>query len=162
MNWLLIGFTAVMTGFVLFVRFTDLIKYRKFLREFFERNAETEILIEDKRTIWLFGSMAVLASVFAFLVEGALVERIALSVLFLFLVVSEGANAWMNSRLYSSSKEFLYGLMYERYRSIKTYKTKGKRKTILFTLKNEEHIIPNEIAKLIQAQQKLLKEAKKS
>ncbi len=162
MNWLLIGFTAIMTGFVLFVRFTDLVKYRKFLREFFERNPQTEILFDDKKVIWLFGALAVFAAAFAFFVEGVLLERIALSVLFLFLVLSEGANAWMNSRLYSSSKEFLYGLMYERYRSIKTYKAKGKRKTILFTLKNEEYVIPNEIAKIIQMQQKHIKESRKS
>jgi hypothetical protein len=162
MNWLLIGFTAVMTGFVLFVRLTDYLKYQKLTKTFFERNPDFEILLEDKKTVWLLFILGGFASSFAFIVEGPLYERIALAALFLFLVASEGVNAWMNSRLYSSSKEFLYGLMYERYRSIKTYKAKGKRKTILFTLKNEEYVIPNDIVKIIQAQQKQLKSAKKS
>ena len=151
-----------MTGFVLFVRVTDYLKYQKSLRSFLEKNPEFEILIEDKKTVWLLIVLGVFASSFAFIVDGPLYERVALAVLFLFLVASEGVNAWIHARLYSSSKEFLYGLMYERYRSIKTYKAKGKRKTLLYTLKNDEYVIPNDIAKIIQTQQKHLKEAKKS
>ena len=67
----------------------------------------------------------------------------------------------MGSKLYSSDKEFLYGQAYDRYRSIKTYKAKGKRNTFIVTLKNEEYLVPNHIAELIQKQVKEIKNSKK-
>jgi hypothetical protein len=161
-SWILIGFTSVMTGFVLFVRFTDLLKHQKLRREFFDQNADVEKLIHNNKTLIIYALSALAAGSFAFFVEGNLIERIVLSVLFFLLVISEGMNAYIHSTLYSSSKAFLYGVVTERYRSIKTFKPKGKRKSILFTLRNQEHTLPNDVALALQAQQKQAKLSKKS
>ena len=161
-NWILIGLTSVMTGFILFVRFTDWVKHRQLKRIFFEQNPDHEVVLQKDKTIWIYAGSAVFAAGFALMVDGDIFERIVLSSLFFFLVVSEGVNAWIHSALYTSSKGFFYGLMSERFRSIKTFKAKGKRKQILYTLKNQEYIIPNAVAKAIQLQQRNLKNAKKS
>ena len=84
-----------------------------------------------------------------------------MAVIFSVLCLSEATSAWMNGRLFSSDKEFMFGTAYDRYRSIKTYKAKGKRNTIIVTLKGEEFTVPNKVAELIQNKVKLIKTSKK-
>jgi hypothetical protein len=161
MNWVLIGITAVLTVFIIVIRFSEVIKYRKNVRDFNEKNKDVVVLYHDKKSIYLFFALAVVVFVVSIFVEGDLLERISMSVVFSVLVLSEAANAWMGSKLYSSDKEFLYGQAYDRYRSGKTYKAKGKRNTFIVTLKNEEYLVPNHIAELIQQKVKEIKNSKK-
>jgi len=161
MNWVLIGITAVLTVFIIVIRFSEVIKYRKDVRVFKEKNKDVVVLYHEKRNVYLFLALAIVVFVVSLVMEGELLERVSMSVVFAVLVLSEAANAWMGSKLYSSDKEFLYGQAYDRYRSIKTYKAKGKRNTYIVTLKNEEYLVPNHIAELVQNKVKEIKNSKK-
>ena len=160
-NYILIEITAVLTAFIVFIRFTEVIKYNHNVRVFHEKNKDVAILYHDKKNIYIFLALAVVVTVVTIFMEGSLLERVLMAVVFSILVISEAANAWMSSKLYASDKEFLFGQAYDRYRSIKTYKPKGKRNTYIVTLKNEEYLVPNHIAELIQQKVKEIKNSKK-
>ena len=161
MNWTLIGITASLTLFIIILRIREFRRFRRLLLTFKEKNKNFEILYHNKRNIYLFMAMGVLVFSVSLFVEGDIYERLSMAVIFTILVLAEGFTAWMNATLYSSDKEFLFGLINDRYRSIKTYKLKGKRNTIIVTLKNEELVVPNSIAGLIQNKQKEIKNSKK-
>jgi hypothetical protein len=161
MNWILIGITTVLTIFILVIRFSEVIKYRSNVRGFKEKNKDFEILLDNKKNIYMFLALSVVVFAVSLFVEGELYERISMAVIFAILCLSEAASAWMNSRLFSSDKEFLFGPAYDRYRSIKTYKAKGKRNTIIVTLKGAEYIVPNPVSELIQSKVKEIKNSKK-
>ena len=126
-----------------------------------EINKNFEILYHNKRNIYLFMAMGVVVFTVSMFVDGDIYERLSMAVIFTILVLAESFSAWMNATLYSSDKEFLFGLANDRYRSIKTYKAKGKRNTIIVTLKNEELVVPNPIAEMIQNKAKEIKNSKK-
>lgn len=161
MNWVLIGITAALTIFIIFLRVGEVRRYQVSLRTFKEKNKDFEILYHNKRNIYLFMAMGILVFTVSMLVEGEFLERLSMAVIFTILVLAESFSAWMNATLYSSDREFLFGLVNDRYRSIKTYKAKGKRNTIIVTLKNEELVVPNPIADLIKTKQKDIKNSKK-
>lgn len=161
MNWLLIGITTVLTIFIVVLRFSEVIKYRRNLRIFHEKNKDVSVLYHEKKNIYLLLALAVVVFVISLFVEGDILERVSMSVVFSILVLSEAANAWMNSKLFSTDKEFLFGMAYDRYRSIKTYKPKGKRNTFIVTLKGEEYLVPNRVAEIIQQKVKEIKNSKK-
>lgn len=161
MNWLLIGITTVLTIFIVVLRFSEVIKYRRNLRIFHEKNKDVSVLYHEKKNIYLLLALAVVVFVISLFVEGDILERVSMSVMFSILVLSEAANAWMNSKLFSTDKEFLFGMAYDRYRSIKTYKPKGKRNTFIVTLKGEEYLVPNRVAEIIQQKVKEIKNSKK-
>jgi len=160
-NWVLMGITAVLTIFIIVIRLSEVIKYRNNVKVFYEKNKDVEVVFNNKRNIYMFVGLAFIVSLFSFFVEGSITERISMSVIFAVLCISEAFSAWMNSRMFSSDKEFLYGIVYDRYRSIKTYKPKGKRNTIILTLKNDEYIVPNHVAELVQNKVKGIKNSKK-
>ena len=161
MNWLLIGITTVLTIFIVVLRFSEVIKYRRNLRIFHEKNKDVSVLYHEKKNIYLLLALAVVVFVISLFVEGDILERVSMSVVFSILVLSEAANAWMNSKLFSTDKEFLFGMAYDRYRSIKSYKPKGKRNTFIVTLKGEEYLVPNRVAEIIQQKVKEIKNSKK-
>ena len=161
MNWVLIGITAVLTIFIIFLRIGEVRRYQVSLRTFKEKNKDFEILYHNKRNIYIFMAMGVVVFTVSMFVDGELLERLSMAVIFTILVLAESFSAWMNATLYSSDREFLFGLVNDRYRSIKTYKAKGKRNTIIVTLKNEELVVPNPIADLIKTKQKDIKNSKK-
>ncbi len=161
MNWILIGVTTVLTIFILVIRFSEVIKYRHNVRLFHEKNSVVEVLYNNKQSLFMFLGLAVVVFVVSLFVEGEIFERVSMAVIFSVLCLSEATSAWMNGRLFSSDKEFMFGTAYDRYRSIKTYKAKGKRNTIIVTLKGEEFTVPNKVAELIQNKVKLIKTSKK-
>ena len=161
MNWILIGITAALTIFIIILRVGEVRRYQKSLVTFKEKNRNFEVLYHSKRNIYLFMVMGVVVFTVSMFVEGDIFERLSMAVIFTTLVLAESLSAWMNATLYSSDKEFLFGLVNDRYRSIKTYKAKGKRNTIIVTLKNEELVVPNSIAEMIQNKQKEIKNSKK-
>ncbi len=161
MNWLLIGITAVLTIFIVVIRFSEVIKYNHNVRLFKEKNKDTVLLFDNKRNIYIYLAVAIVVFVVSLVIEGDFLERILMAVIFTILVLSEAANAWMSSKFYSSEKEFLFGQAYDRYRSIKTYKPKGKRNTFIVTLKGEEYLVPNHISELVQHKVKEIKNSKK-
>ncbi len=161
MNWTLIGITAALTIFIIVLRIGEVTRYKKSLVVFKEKNKNFEILYHSKRNIYLFMAMGVVVFTVSMFVDGDIYERLSMAVIFTILVLAESFSAWMNSTLYSSDKEFLFGLINDRYRSIKTYKAKGKRNTIIVTLKNEELVVPNPIAEMIQNKAKEIKNSKK-
>jgi hypothetical protein len=67
----------------------------------------------------------------------------------------------MNSRVYASSKEFIYGTITERFRSLKTFTPKGKRQTVITTLSKGVYTVPNAVATAIQTKIATQKNAKK-
>lgn len=161
MNWTLIGITAALTIFIIVLRIGEVRRYQLSLAAFKEKNKGFEILYHNKRNIYLFMAMGVLVFTVSMFVDGDIFERLSMAIIFTILVLAESFSAWMNSTLYSSDKEFLFGLINDRYRSIKTYKAKGKRNTIIVTLKNEELVVPNAIAEMIKNKQKDIKNSKK-
>lgn len=161
MNWTLIGITAALTIFIIVLRIGEVTRYKKSLEIFKEKNKGFEILYHNKRNIYLFMAMGVLVFTVSMFVDGDIFERLSMAIIFTILVLAESFSAWMNSTLYSSDKEFLFGLINDRYRSIKTFKAKGKRNTIIVTLKNEELVVPNAIAEMIKNKQKDIKNSKK-
>ena len=161
MNWILIGITAALTIFIVVLRIGEVRRYQLSLATFKEKNKNFEILYHNKRNIYLFMAMGVVVFTVSMFVDGDIYERLSMAVIFTILVLAESFSAWMNATLYSSDKEFLFGLVNDRYRSIKTYKAKGKRNTIIVTLKNEELVVPNAIAEMIQNKAKEIKNSKK-
>lgn len=161
MNWILIGITAALTIFIIVLRIGEVRRYQLSLAAFKEKNKNFEILYHNKRNIYLFMAMGVVVFTVSMFVDGDIYERLSMAVIFTILVLAESFTAWMNATLYSSDKEFLFGLVNDRYRSIKTYKAKGKRNTIIVTLKNEELVVPNPIAEMIQNKAKEIKNSKK-
>ncbi|HCT62906.1 MAG TPA: hypothetical protein DIC19_02260 [Erysipelotrichaceae bacterium] len=161
MNWTLIGITAALTIFIIVLRIGEVRRYQLSLAAFKEKNKGFEILYHNKRNIYLFMAMGVLVFTVSMFVDGDIYERLSMAIIFTILVLAESFSAWMNSTLYSSDKEFLFGLIHDRYRSIKTYKAKGKRNTIIMTLRNEELVVPNAIAEMIKNKQKDIKNSKK-
>lgn len=161
MNWTLIGITAALTIFIIVLRIGEVRRYQLSLATFKEKNKNFEILYHNKRNIYLFMAMGVVVFTVSMFVDGDIYERLSMAVIFTILVLAESFTAWMNATLYSSDKEFLFGLVNDRYRSIKTYKAKGKRNTIIVTLKNEELVVPNPIAEMIQNKAKEIKNSKK-
>ena len=161
MNWILIGITAALTIFIIVLRIGEVRRYQLSLATFKEKNKNFEILYHNKRNIYLFMAMGVVVFTVSMFVDGDIYERLSMAVIFTILVLAESFSAWMNATLYSSDKEFLFGLVNDRYRSIKTYKAKGKRNTIIVTLKNEELVVPNAIAEMIQNKAKEIKNSKK-
>ena len=161
MNWILIGITAALTIFIIVLRIGEVRRYQLSLATFKEKNKNFEILYHNKRNVYLFMAMGVVVFTVSMFVDGDIYERLSMAVIFTILVLAESFSAWMNATLYSSDKEFLFGLANDRYRSIKTYKAKGKRNTIIVTLKNEELVVPNAIAEMIQNKAKEIKNSKK-
>jgi hypothetical protein len=160
-NWVLMGITAVLTIFIIVIRLSEVVKYRNNVKVFYEKNKDVEVLFNNKRNIYVFIVLAFVVFTISLFVEGSMVERLSMAVIFAVLCFSEAFSSWMNSRMFSSDKEFLYGMVYDRYRSIKTYKAKGKRSTIILTLKNDEYIVPNNVAELVQNKVKGIKNSKK-
>jgi len=160
-NWVLLGITSVLTIFIIVIRVSEVIKYRNNVKVFYEKNKDVDVLFNNKRNIYMFVGLAFIVSIFSFFVESSITERISMSIIFAVLCISEAFSAWMNSRMFSSDKEFLFGMVYDRYRSIKTYKAKGKRNTIIITLKNDEYVVPNNVSELIQSKVKEIKNSKK-
>jgi len=160
-NWVLMGITSVLTIFIIVIRLSEVIKYRNNVKVFYEKNKDVEILFNNKRNIYMFVVLAFVVFTISLFVEGSVVERFSMAIIFAVLCISEAFSAWMNSRLFSSDKEFMYGIVYDRYRSIKTYKPKGKRSTIILTLKNDEYVVPNLVAELVQNKVKGIKNSKK-
>lgn len=161
MNWILIGVTTALTIFIMVIRFSEVIKYRNNVKVFYEKNKDVEILYNNKQSIYMFLVLAVVVVIISFVISGELYERISMAIIFAILCLSEAASSWINGRLFSSDKEFLFGQSYDRYRSIKTYKAKGKRNTIIVSLKGDEYIVPNKISELIQNKVKEIKNSKK-
>lgn len=159
-NLVMIGISTVLVAFIIFMRVADIIKYRKELDEFKETEKDVELIYENKRTIWFLLIAAVMVGAFSLAMEGGLFERVALSVIFALALLSEAMNAWMNSRLYASSKQFRYGLWQEKFRSVKAFKPKGKHRVVISNLRNEEHTVPKLIADKIEEQMKLNKKKK--
>lgn len=160
-NWLLIGVTAVMTVFITYMRVNDYLKHKALLKEVRDRGVELEIIHQDKRLMSIYAGMTVFVLVMSMLLEGELMEKIAMAVTFSVLIGTEIVSAWMNSRVYASSKEFIYGTITERFRSLKTFTPKGKRQTVITTLSKAVYTVPNNVAAAIQAKIASQKNAKK-
>lgn len=160
-NWLLIGITTVMTGFIIFMRVSEYLAHQKVLNELKAKGAELTVLIEDKKTVWMYSGMTVLVLVASWMVTGDIIERLSMSVVFSLLIGSEVLNAHVQSRLYANAREFVYGQVHERFRSIKGYEAKGKRMTTVKLLNKETVVLPNEFANSLKTHVQSIKDTKK-
>lgn len=161
-NWLLIGVTAAMTLFILFVRGTEFFSHRKLLKEINSKGEALEISYQNFNSLYAYAIMAVVVFVASMFMGGDLFERIVMSIIFVLLIGSEVLSAYVNARLYTNTKEYLYGINHDRYRSIKSYEAKGKRSTYILKLNKEKSLVPNEVAEVLKATIEAHKKSKKA
>lgn len=160
-NWLLIGITSVMTGFIVFMRITEYMAHQKALRTYQEKGTQLKVLFEDKKTIWMYVGMTVLVLAASWIIEGSLLERLTMSVVFALLIGSEVLNAMAQSKLYVSTKEFVYGQYHEKFRNIRSYEAKGKRSTKIHAMNKVEILLPNAYAEALKNYIQSIKDTKK-
>lgn len=160
-NWILLGITVVLTAFITYVRVMDYRKHQAMVIEFNKNEKDAVLIYEEKKNIYLYIGMSVAIFVTALYIGTSLVEKITMAVVFTVLIGTELLNALMTSKLYASSKSFLFGVKTQKYRSIKKYEAKGKHNTKILLLNKTEMIIPNAYASALEKYIKSLKDAKK-
>lgn len=160
-NWILIGITFVLTGFIIFTRVGEWIQSRKIVRELNAKGEALSIIMEDKKSIVMYAGMTLFVFIASWFVSEDWLERVVMAFVFAVLVGTEVINAWVHSKLYANSKEFVYGQVHERFRSIKGYEKKGQRSTRILLLNKGEHVVPNAVAYAIQLHIQKTKETRK-
>jgi|GEM_PF-1418945 len=161
-NWLLIGVTAAMTLFILFVRGTEFYSHRKLLKELTEKGEKPTVSYKNYNSLYAYSIMAVVVFVASLFMGGDLFERIVMSIIFVVLIGSEVLSAYVHAHLYTTSKEYIYGATLDRYRSIKGYEAKGKRSTYILKLNKEKSLVPNEVAEALKTTIEAHKKSKKA
>ncbi len=161
-NWILLGVTIILTAFITFVRIADYRKHQTMLAEFTQKEKDVVVIYEEKKNIYLYLGMAVLIFIVSLFLGTSLIERITMAIVFTVLILTELVNAYMTSKLYGSSKSFLYGVETQKYRSIKGYEAKGKHNTKILFLNKTEMLMPKLYAEQLEKYIKTVKDAKKS
>ena len=160
-NWILLGVTATLTLFIAYVRVSEYRKHNMALAEFKENEKNIEVIYESKKNIVLYLWMAALIFVVSFFAGNSLLEKIAMAIMFTILILTELLNAIMMSKLYASSRAFLYGVDSHRFRSIRKVEEKGKKDMKLLMINKEECVLPKAYASALQEHMKTIKAAKK-
>lgn len=161
-NWILLGVTFILTGFITFVRVMDYFKHKKMVLEFHKNEKDVVLLLEDKKNIYLYMGMSVLIFAVSLFLGTTLIERLMMAFVFTTLILTELLNAMMTSHLYASSKSFLYGVEIQKIRSIKSFEAKGKQTMKILFLNKTDMTLPKAYALSLQNYLKSLKDAKKS
>ena len=160
-NYILLGVTVILTGFITYVRVIDYRKHQTMVKEFEANEKEVVVVYEEKKNIYLYLGMAAAIFVVALYIGTSLMEKITMAFVFTLLILTELLNAFMTSKLYASTRAFLYGVETQKYRSIKKYEAKGKHNTKVILLNKTEILLPNAYASALEAYIKSLKDAKK-
>lgn len=161
-NWILLGITVVLTGFITYVRIMDYRKHQTMVAEFMANEKDAVVIYEEKKNIYLYLAMAALIFFVALYIGTNLTEKIMMALVFTVLILTEVLNSYMSAKLYGSSKAFLYGVETQKYRSIKKYEPKGKHNTKILLLNKTEVLMPKVYAAQLETYIKSLKDAKKS
>lgn len=161
-NWILLGITVVLTGFITYVRIMDYRKHQTMVAEFMANEKDAVVIYEEKKNIYLYLAMAALIFFVALYIGTNLTEKIMMALVFTVLILTEVLNSYMSAKLYGSSKAFLYGVETQKYRSIKKYEPKGKHNTKILLLNKTEVLMPKVYATQLETYIKSLKDAKKS
>ena len=112
-NWILIGITFVLTGFIIFTRVGEWVQSRKIVREINAKGETLSVIMEDKKSIVMYAGMTIFVFIASWFVSEDWLERVVMAVVFAVLVGTEVINAWVHSKLYANSKEFVYGQVHE-------------------------------------------------
>lgn len=160
-NWVLIGVTAALSVFITVMRVNEFRKHTRLLAEVKAKGADLEVVYQDKSLMAVYTGMTLLVLFISFFLQGETVEKAAMSLVFVMLIGSEVVSAWIHSKLYAGPREFVYGEIHERYRSLKSFTPKGKRQVIVSTLNKDTHTLPKAVADALQATIAQHKTAKK-
>ena len=149
-NWIMIGMSIVIGGFLAFVRFKDYRKHQELIAKTEEEGDKLVSTVKLKANKALYGLLAALAIFMGIAyVVGDLYENIALTVILLVLIGSEWLNYQCTNTLYLYERRFVYNIAAIRYKSIRTITPKNKRASTVLTLTGESTLIPVEAANAI-------------
>lgn len=145
-DYILYGFTILVAGLMVGIRYRDYLKHKKVLQEVTEKSTLYEVvtLRGTKVMLYLFVGITIAFTVMAFFYTNYIQ-----SATYIFVFILMGISEWINiltvGRVSVFDRAAVYGSYSIRLKSIRTVVPQGKKNMRIFMLDNTSFNVPNEV-----------------
>jgi hypothetical protein len=145
-DYILYGFTILVAGLMVGIRYRDYLKHKKVLQEVSEKSTLFEVvtLRGTKIMLYLFVGITLAFTVMAFFYNNYIQ-----SATYIFVFILMGISEWINiltvGRVSVFDRAAVYGSYSIRLKSIRTVVPQGKKNMRISMLDNTSFTVPNEV-----------------
>jgi hypothetical protein len=145
-DYILYGFTILVAGLMVGIRYRDYLKHKKVLQEVTEKSTLFEVITlrGTKVMLYLFVGITIAFTVMAFFYNNYIQ-----SVTYIFVFILMGISEWINiltvGRVSVFDRAAVYGSYAIRLKSIRTVVPQGKKNMRISMLDNTSFTVPNEV-----------------
>jgi len=145
-DYILYGFTILVAGLMVGIRYRDYSKHKKVLQEVSEKSTLFEVvtLRGTKVMLYLFVGITIAFIVMAFFYTNY-IQSATYILVFILMGISEWINILTIGRVSVFDRAAVYGSYSIRLKSIRTVNPQGKRNMRIFMLDNTSFTVPNEV-----------------
>lgn len=145
-DYILYGFTILVAGLMVGIRFRDYSKHKKVLLEVSEKSTLFEVVtLKGTRIMfYLFIGIIIAFSIMAFFYTNYL-QSVTYILVFILMAISEWINILTIGRVSVFDRAAVYGSYSIRLKSIRTVVPQGRKNMRISMLDNTSYTVPNEV-----------------
>jgi len=145
-DYILYGFTILVAGLMVVIRYRDYSKHKKVLNEVSEKSTLIEVvtLKGTKIMLYLFVGIVIAFSIMTFFYPNYL-QSATYILVFILMGISEWINILTIGRVFVFDRAAVYGSYSIRLKSIRTVNPQGKKNMRISMLDNTSYNVPNEV-----------------